>query len=93
MQINRTLVEVGLLAAFIGLMGAANLVAYPMLEEVNAAQEPSEQFPVSSFRLHFFEVWKEHARLFPGSHRRRWCAVCIVAAAACFFVLICTALL
>jgi hypothetical protein len=93
MQINRTMVEVGLLAGFIGFMAIANLLAYPMLEEVNATREPSEQFPVSTFRLHFFEIWKEHARQFPQSRQRLWCVVCILAAAACFFVLICTALL
>ena len=93
MQLNRTMVEVGLLATFIGFTAIANLLAYPMLEEVNAAREPSEQFSVSTFRLRFFDIWKEHARQFPQSRRRLWCVVCILAAAACFFVLICIALL
>jgi len=92
MQISRNIV-VGAFLISIGFMAAASFIAYPMLEEVNGMRPPSDQYPDSSFRSHFFKVWKEHEKYFPSSRRRLHFVICLLAAVACFLAGVCVFLL
>ncbi len=84
MPVSRHIVAGLLFAASVALMAAANYVAYPMLREVNDARSPHDQYPDSSFRFHFFEIWKEHQRFFPRSQRRVHFVAYVLAAVAFF---------
>ena len=68
-----------LFANGVGLIIAANFVAYVMLGEVNGRRPPGQQYSMLFYDVRFFEVWGEHKRIYPASRRRLHLVLCFLA--------------
>lgn len=93
MPMARAAAAAVLLVTSICLMAVASFIAYPILSEVNGTRQPSDQYPDSSFRSHFFAIWREHERAFPSSRRRTQFIACFLAAVVCLITSVVIALL
>ena len=76
----------------IGLVLAANFVAFAMLGEVNGRRPREQQYSILFSNWHFFEIWSEHEHLFPKSGRRLQFVVCFLSGLACCLTAACLAI-
>jgi len=81
-----------LFLAGVGMVIAANSVAFVILGEVNARRQPEQQHSILSFNWRFFQIWSEHERLFPKSRRRLHCILCFLAGLVCCLSAACFAI-
>ena len=70
-----------ILVALVIIAGAAsivtsNVIFYQILNEVNSRRPPEQQFSLIFASVRAFEITREHARLFPGSDKRKLMFAC-----------------
>lgn len=61
----------------------ANFLVATILGEVNSGRPTEHKVSLLACYIRLFQIWREHARLYPASRRRLQCLLCLMAGLAC----------